>query len=88
MIEGCKPFHQYHHHGLLRIMRRVVTSHCQAVLTEVTALNHEVLDDTVELRALVTKAFRKLSAILLNTGSQSTEVLDGLRDSLATNGVI
>ena len=60
----------------------------QETLTEVPTLDHEILDDTVELRALVTKAFRKLSAILLNTGSQSTEVLDGLRDSLATNGVI
>ena len=58
----------------------MIASHARAELarTEVTTLNHEVLDDTVELRALVTKAFRKLSAILLNTGSQSTEVLDGL----------
>lgn len=44
-------------------------------LGEVTALDHEVLDDTVESRALVTEAF-------LASG-QSAEVLSGLRDSLA-----
>ncbi|KAI6766220.1 hypothetical protein HG530_007290 [Fusarium avenaceum] len=44
-------------------------------LGEITALDHEVLDDTVESRALITEA-------LLASG-QSAEVLSGLRDSLA-----
>lgn len=44
-------------------------------LGEITALDHELLDDTVESRALVTEA--------VCTGSQSSEVLSGLGDSLA-----
>jgi hypothetical protein len=44
-------------------------------LGEVTTLNHEVLDDSVEDRALVAKA--------LLAGGESSEVLDGLRDGLA-----
>lgn len=42
---------------------------------EVTALDHEVLDDTVESRSLITEA-------LLASG-ESTEVLRGLGNSLA-----
>jgi hypothetical protein len=42
---------------------------------EITALDHEVLDDTVESRALITEA-------LLASG-KSTEVLSGLGDGLA-----
>ena len=42
---------------------------------EVTALDHEVLDDTVESRALITEA--------LLAGSKSAEVLSGLGDGLA-----
>jgi len=45
------------------------------VLGEVTALDHEVLDDTVEDRALISKA--------LLASSQSSEVLGRLGDSLA-----
>ena len=63
-------------------MRRVVTSHCQAVLTEVTALNHEVLDDTVELGALVPETFLEFGTILLDTRGKCAEVLSGLRDGL------
>jgi hypothetical protein len=44
-------------------------------LGEVTTLDHKVLDDTVERRALVTET--------LLAGSQSAEVLSGLGDSLA-----
>ena len=54
----------------------------QETLTEVTTLDHEVLDDTVELGAFVAKAVRKLRAILLNTRRESAEVLHGLRDGL------
>lgn len=50
--------------------------------TEITALDHEVLDDTVELRALVAKALRELRAILLHPGCEGAEVLRGLGDSL------
>lgn len=39
---------------------------------------HEVLNDTVELGALVPEP--KLGAILLDTGCQRTEVLRGLGD--------
>lgn len=42
---------------------------------EVTALDHEVLDDTVESRPLVTK--------VLLASCESTEVLSGLRSGLA-----
>jgi hypothetical protein len=44
-------------------------------LGEVTALDHKVLDDTVESRTLITKA--------LLASSQSAEVLSCLGDSLA-----
>ena len=44
-------------------------------LGEVTTLDHKVLDDTVERRALVTET--------LLASSQSTEVLSGLGDGLA-----
>lgn len=52
------------------------------IRTEVSTLNHEVLDDTVELGALVTETIRQLSAVLLYPGCQCTEVLNGLGDSL------
>ena len=51
-----------------------------ALLTEVTALDHEVFDDTVELGALV--AVSEVVTILVLAGGKGTEVLDGLRDSL------
>jgi hypothetical protein len=41
----------------------------------IPSLDHEVLDDTVESRALITEA--------LLAGGKSTEVLSGLGDSLA-----
>lgn len=44
-------------------------------LGEVTTLNHEVLDDTVERRALIAKT--------LLASAKSAEVLSGLRNSLA-----
>ena len=44
---------------------------------------HEVLDDTVELGALVAHALLERGAILPHTGSQSTEVLDGLGNGLS-----
>lgn len=44
-------------------------------LGEVTALDHELLDDTVEGRVLV--------AVTLLASSKGTEVLDGLGDGLA-----
>lgn len=47
-------------------------------LSEVTALDHKVLDDTVEARASVTET--KLLAVLLLAGAESTEVLNGLGD--------
>lgn len=53
-----------------------------ATRTEVTTLNHEVFDDTVELGTLVAKAFAKRSAILLHAGSEGTEVLSGLGNTL------
>ncbi len=53
------------------------------VRTEVTALDHEVLDNSVELGALVAETFLEYSAILLDTGSKSTEILNCLRDSLS-----
>jgi len=42
---------------------------------EITSLDHEVLDDTVESRAFVTES--------LLASSESTEVLSGLGDGLA-----
>lgn len=44
-------------------------------LGEVTALDHELLDDSVESRSLVTKA--------LLAGRQSSEVLSGLGNGLS-----
>ena len=64
------------------MMRQMVIRRHKAALTEVTALNHEVLDDTVELRALVAETGFKGGAVLLHTGCQSAEILNGLRDSL------
>ena len=53
-----------------------------ATLTEVTTLDHEALDDTVELGALVSHALLERGAIFLHTGSQSTEVLGRLGDDV------
>lgn len=52
-------------------------------LTEVAALDHEVLDDTVELGTLISHPSLKRRAILLHTARQRTEVLDGLGHSLS-----
>lgn len=52
---------------------RLATS--AVALGEVAALNHEVLDDTVESRSLVAEA--------LFASGEGTEVLSGLGDSLA-----
>lgn len=49
--------------------------------SEVTALQHELLDDTVELRALISE----LDALLSNTllaSAESAEVLSGLGDEV------
>ena len=54
----------------------------QETLTEVTTLDHEVLDDTVEFGALVAEALREGRAILLDTGRESAEVLRGLGHGL------
>ena len=54
----------------------------QETLTEVTTLDHEVLDDTVELGALVAEALREGRAILLDTSRESAEVLGSLGDGL------
>lgn len=54
----------------------------ELVLTEVTTLDHEVLDNTVELGPLVAEALGESSTVLLNTGRKSTEVLHGLRHGL------
>lgn len=43
---------------------------------------HEVLDDTVELGALVAHTLLKRGAVLAETGGESTEVLNGLGDGL------
>ena len=51
-------------------------------LGEVTTLDHEVLDDTVELGALVAESLREGRAILLNTSRESAEVLGSLGDGL------
>ena len=45
------------------------------MLGKVTTLDHELLDDTVECRTLITKT--------LAADSQSSEVLSGLWDSLS-----
>ena len=55
--------------------------------TEVATLNHEVLDDAVELRALVAETLGELGTVLLDTGRESTEVLHGLGYSLGTSYV-
>lgn len=52
-------------------------------LTEVAALDHEILDDAVELGTLVSHPSLERRAILLHTGRQRTEVLDGLWHSLS-----
>ena len=54
----------------------------EGMRTEVTALDHEVLDDTVELGALVAEALRECRAILLDTSRESAEVLSSLGDGL------
>ena len=54
----------------------------QETRTEVTTLDHEVLDDTVELGALVAEALREGRAILLDTSRESAEVLSSLGDGL------
>ena len=59
-----------------------------ALLTEVTALDHEVFDDTVELGALVTHTLREGGTILLDTSRESTEVLDGLGDGLCARRLV
>ena len=53
-------------------------------LTKVTTLDHEALDDTVELGALVAHAFRESGTILLDTSRESAEVLHGFGDGLLT----
>ena len=50
---------------------------------EVTTLEHEVGDDTVEGRALVAETGFESGAVLLHTGCQSAEILNGLRNSLS-----
>ena len=54
----------------------------QETLTEVTTLDHEVLDDTVELGALVAETLGERRAILLDTSRESAEVLGSLGDGL------
>ena len=48
---------------------------------EITTLNHETGDDTMEDGALVMKRLAGLANTLL-TGTQSTEILNSLRNSL------
>ena len=50
--------------------------------TKISTLYHEVLDNTVELGALVAKAFGKFGTILLDASRKRAEVLYRLRDSL------
>lgn len=47
---------------------------------EVTALQHELRDHTMELRVLIAKA--------LLTSAKSTEVLGGLRDDIVIEGKV
>ena len=54
----------------------------QETRTEVTTLDHEVLDDTVELGALVAHTLLERGTVLLDTSRQSAEVLDSLGDGL------
>ena len=58
-------------------IKRILTGLATGTITlgEVTALDHELLDNTVEGRALITEA--------LLAGGESAEVLGGLGDSLA-----
>ena len=63
------------HISILHASRRYIR-------TEITALNHEALDDTVKLGSLVAKVFGERSPVLLDTSGKSAEVLYGLRDSL------
>ena len=53
-----------------------------ATHTEVTTLDHEVLDYAVELGTLVAKTLAERGAILLDTSSESAEVLCGLGNGL------
>lgn len=50
--------------------------------TEISTLNHEVLDNTVKLGALVAKALIKVGTVLLDASRQRTEVLYRLGDGL------
>ena len=52
--------------------------------TEVTTLDHEVLDDTVELGALVTHTSFKRRTVLPDTGRQRAEILDSLGHGLSS----
>lgn len=54
---------------------------CAITSCEVTTLNHELLDDSVEDGALVVEGFPRLSNALL-TGAKSTEVLGSLGDKV------
>ena len=54
----------------------------QETRTEVTTLDHKVLNDTVEPGALVAEVFRELRAILLDTSRESTEILYSFGDGL------
>ncbi len=58
-----------------RSAKRTRLSTSAITLGEVTSLNHEVLDNTVECRALISKT--------LLPGSQSSKVLGSLGDSLS-----
>ena len=53
---------------------------CAVAVREVTTLTHELLDYTVEGRALVAKAFL--------SGSQSAEVLSGLQQCQPTSALL
>lgn len=61
---------------LLSVSNRRASSGCAYIASgEVSSLNHELLDDAVEGRALVAEA--------LLAGSKGTEVLSGLGNGLA-----
>lgn len=51
-------------------------------LTEITTLDHEILDDTMELGTLVSHALWKGCTILANTGGKGAEVLYSLGNGL------
>ena len=84
-----RPFHQSHRHELDREKDvRLLAVRGNALgdkLTEITTLDHKVLDNAVELGALVSKA--EFSAICLFAGSKSAEVLDSLRDGLCPESI-